>query len=50
MAARCGELVRPARRRGVTDGVDDIPEAVAVRLARSRFLHEGNHRFVVLTE
>ncbi|MGR3935306.1 helix-turn-helix domain-containing protein [Streptomyces sp. BRA346] len=29
---------------------DDIPEAVIARLARSRFLYEGNHRFVVLIE
>lgn len=29
---------------------NDIPEAVAARLARSRFLHEGDHRFVVLIE
>ncbi|MGW1305725.1 DUF5753 domain-containing protein [Streptomyces sp. NPDC002514] len=29
---------------------DDIAEAVAARLARSRFLYEGDHRFVVLIE
>ena len=29
---------------------DDIHEAVAARLARSRFLYEGGHRFVVLIE
>ncbi|MFF8373501.1 helix-turn-helix domain-containing protein [Streptomyces lydicus] len=29
---------------------DDIPEAVAARLARSRFLYKGDHRFVVLIE
>ncbi|MFJ2136887.1 DUF5753 domain-containing protein [Streptomyces sp. NPDC087845] len=29
---------------------NDIPEAVAARLARSRFLYEGGHRFVVLIE
>ncbi|MEV0375504.1 DUF5753 domain-containing protein, partial [Streptomyces sp. NPDC050636] len=29
---------------------DDIPDAVAARLARSRFLYEGGHRFVVLIE
>ncbi|MGW1599634.1 helix-turn-helix domain-containing protein [Streptomyces eurythermus] len=29
---------------------DDVPEAVAARVARSRFLYEGAHRFVVLME
>ncbi|MEU9376492.1 DUF5753 domain-containing protein [Streptomyces sp. NPDC048255] len=29
---------------------DDVPDAVAARLARSRFLYEGGHRFVVLIE
>ncbi|MCC3767864.1 helix-turn-helix transcriptional regulator [Streptomyces sp. UNOC14_S4] len=29
---------------------DDIPEAVAARLARARVLREGNHRFVMLLE
>ncbi|GAA0479232.1 helix-turn-helix transcriptional regulator [Streptomyces sp. NPDC046215] len=29
---------------------DDVCEAVAARLARSRFLYEGDHRFVVLME
>ncbi|MFB7918155.1 helix-turn-helix domain-containing protein [Streptomyces sp. NPDC056061] len=29
---------------------DDVAEAVAARVARSRFLYEGNHRFVVLME
>ncbi|MFE3996783.1 helix-turn-helix domain-containing protein [Streptomyces goshikiensis] len=29
---------------------DDVAEAVAARVARSRFLYEGGHRFVVLFE
>ncbi|MEU8548944.1 helix-turn-helix transcriptional regulator [Streptomyces roseoverticillatus] len=29
---------------------DDVCEAVAARVARSRFLYEGDHRFVVLME
>ncbi|MEU3567362.1 helix-turn-helix transcriptional regulator [Kitasatospora sp. NPDC036755] len=29
---------------------DDVEEAVAARVARSRFLYEGGHRFVVLME
>ncbi|MFE5872428.1 helix-turn-helix domain-containing protein [Streptomyces roseifaciens] len=29
---------------------DDVAEAVAARIARSRFLYEGNHRFVILME
>ncbi|MFD8479905.1 DUF5753 domain-containing protein [Kitasatospora sp. NPDC059673] len=29
---------------------DDVAEAVVARVARSRFLYEGNHRFVVLME
>ncbi|WP_372409173.1 helix-turn-helix domain-containing protein [Streptomyces luteireticuli] len=29
---------------------DDVAEAVAARIARSRFLYQGNHRFVVLLE
>ncbi|WKK23742.1 DUF5753 domain-containing protein [Streptomyces olivoreticuli] len=29
---------------------DDIPEAVAARLARARVLREGDHRFVMLLE
>ncbi|MFJ4669612.1 helix-turn-helix domain-containing protein [Kitasatospora purpeofusca] len=29
---------------------NDVPEAVVARVARSRFLYEGNHRFVVLME
>ncbi|MBV6698513.1 helix-turn-helix transcriptional regulator [Kitasatospora aureofaciens] len=29
---------------------DDVTEAVAARVARSRFLYEGGHRFVVLVE
>ncbi|MER5973316.1 helix-turn-helix transcriptional regulator [Streptomyces sp. NPDC002055] len=29
---------------------DDVAEAVAARVARSRFLYEGDHRFVVLME
>ncbi|MEV7285247.1 helix-turn-helix transcriptional regulator [Streptomyces sp. NPDC093252] len=29
---------------------DDVPEAVATRIARSRFLYEGGHRFHVLIE
>ncbi len=29
---------------------DDVTEAVAARVARSRFLYEGNHRFVVVME
>ncbi|MFP8884195.1 MULTISPECIES: helix-turn-helix domain-containing protein [Streptomyces] len=29
---------------------DDVSEAVAARVARSRFLYEGGHRFVVLME
>ncbi|MFE3789821.1 DUF5753 domain-containing protein [Streptomyces goshikiensis] len=42
-----------ALMRSITDfqgTPDDIPEAVAARLARSRFLYEGEHRFVVLIE
>lgn len=42
-----------ALMRSITDfqgTPDDIPEAVAARLARSRFLYEGDHRFVVLIE
>ncbi|MEU8434724.1 Scr1 family TA system antitoxin-like transcriptional regulator [Streptomyces sp. NPDC029216] len=42
-----------ALMRSVTDfqgTPDDLPEAVAARLARSRFLYEGDHRFVVLIE
>lgn len=29
---------------------NDVPEAVAARVARSRFLYEGGHRFAVLIE
>lgn len=29
---------------------DDVVEAVAARIARGRFLYEGNHRFAVLVE
>ncbi len=29
---------------------DDVADAVAARVARGRFLHQGNHRFVVLLE
>ncbi|WP_329563015.1 DUF5753 domain-containing protein [Kitasatospora sp. NBC_01266] len=29
---------------------DDVAEAVAARVARSRYLYEGNHRFVVVLE
>lgn len=29
---------------------DDVAEAVAARVARSRFLYEGGHRYVVLME
>ncbi len=29
---------------------DDVAEAVAARVARSRFLYEGSHRYVVLLE
>ncbi|AZM91768.1 helix-turn-helix transcriptional regulator [Streptomyces sp. W1SF4] len=29
---------------------DDVTEAVAARVARSRFLYEGNHRYAVLME
>ncbi|WP_405980215.1 helix-turn-helix domain-containing protein [Streptomyces sp. NBC_00158] len=29
---------------------DDVTEAVAARVARSRFLYEGNHRYAVLIE
>ncbi|MEU3408918.1 DUF5753 domain-containing protein [Streptomyces sp. NPDC006670] len=42
-----------ALMRSITDfqgTPDDVPEAVAARLARSRFLYEGGHRFVVLIE
>ncbi|MEV8014455.1 Scr1 family TA system antitoxin-like transcriptional regulator [Streptomyces sp. NPDC086122] len=42
-----------ALMRSITDfqgTPDDITEAVAARLARSRFLYEGGHRFVVLIE
>ncbi|MGW5971239.1 DUF5753 domain-containing protein [Streptomyces sp. NPDC055186] len=42
-----------ALMRSITDfqgTPDDVAEAVAARLARSRFLYEGNHRFVVLIE
>ncbi|MQY14472.1 hypothetical protein SRB5_46390 [Streptomyces sp. RB5] len=39
--------------RSITDfqgTPDDVADAVAARLARSRFLYEGGHRFVVLLE
>ncbi|GLW04670.1 DUF5753 domain-containing protein [Streptomyces lavendulae] len=39
--------------RSITDfqgTPDDVTEAVAARLARSRFLYEGDHRFVVVME
>ncbi|WP_326651437.1 helix-turn-helix domain-containing protein [Streptomyces sp. NBC_01750] len=42
-----------ALMRSITDfqgTPDDVAEAVAARVARSRFLYEGNHRFVVLME
>ncbi|NWF30157.1 helix-turn-helix transcriptional regulator [Streptomyces sp. PKU-EA00015] len=42
-----------ALMRSITDfqgTPDDIPDAVAARLARSCFLYEGGHRFVVLIE
>ncbi|MFG2847382.1 DUF5753 domain-containing protein [Kitasatospora sp. NPDC048296] len=42
-----------ALMRSITDfqgTPDDVTEAVAARVARSRFLYEGNHRFVVLME
>ncbi|GAA2358990.1 DUF5753 domain-containing protein [Streptomyces cuspidosporus] len=42
-----------ALMRAITDfqgTPDDITEAVAARLARSRFLYEGGHHFVVLIE
>lgn len=42
-----------ALMRSITDfqgTPDDITEAVAARLARSRYLYEGGHRFVVLIE
>lgn len=42
-----------ALMRSITDfqgTPDDITEAVAARLARSRYLYEGDHRFVVLIE
>ncbi|UQA97543.1 DUF5753 domain-containing protein [Streptomyces halobius] len=42
-----------ALMRSITDfqgTPDDIADAVAARLARSRFLYEGGHRFVVLIE
>ncbi|TMR23907.1 helix-turn-helix domain-containing protein [Nonomuraea turkmeniaca] len=32
------------------DAPNDVTEAVAARVARARFLHEGNHRFAVLVE
>ncbi|GAA1965791.1 helix-turn-helix domain-containing protein [Kitasatospora viridis] len=41
-------LLRSIRR--FKDYDDDVTEAVAARVARGRFLHEGNHRFVVLME
>ncbi|MBV6700377.1 DUF5753 domain-containing protein [Kitasatospora aureofaciens] len=39
--------------RSITDfqgTPDDVAEAVAARVARSRFLYEGDHRFVVVME
>jgi hypothetical protein len=38
--------------RAITDSghPDDVDQAVAARLARSRCLYEGGHRFVVLLE
>lgn len=39
--------------RSITDfhgTPDDVAEAVAARLARSRYLYQGDHRFVVLME
>ncbi|MFB7945416.1 DUF5753 domain-containing protein [Kitasatospora phosalacinea] len=42
-----------ALMRAITDfqgTPDDVTQAVAARVARSRFLYEGNHRFVVLME
>lgn len=32
------------------DAPNDVTEAVAARVARARFLHEGNHRFMILVE
>jgi transcriptional regulator with XRE-family HTH domain len=42
------ELMRSITRFQGTP--DDVTEAVAARVARSRFLYEGGHRFVVLME
>lgn len=42
-----------ALMRSITDfqgTPDDVDQAVAARLARSRYLYEGGHRFVVLLE
>jgi hypothetical protein len=42
-----------ALMRSITDfqgTPDDVAEAVAARVARSRFLYDGGHRFVVLLE
>lgn len=42
-----------ALMRSITDfqgTPDDVADAVAARVARSRFLYEGHHRFVVLME
>lgn len=40
-------LTATRQRRGV---VDDVEEATAVRVAKQRVIHEGNHRFAVLLE
>ncbi len=41
-------LTATRERRGVA--VDDVEEAVAVRLARQHVLHEGDHTFAVILE
>lgn len=52
-----GFLQTPAYATALMDAItafqgtpNDVPEAVAARVARSRFLYEGGHRFVVLME
>lgn len=54
---RAAGIFPDTRLRDRADGTDqrlptpnDVSEAVAARVARSRFLYEGGHRFVVLME
>ncbi|MBD0695704.1 helix-turn-helix domain-containing protein [Streptomyces sp. CBMA123] len=52
-----GFLQTPAYATGLLASItrfqgtpNDVPEAVVARVARSRFLYEGNHRFAVVME